>query len=101
MGLLTILKKIKQAEKEMRILVLGLDNAGKTTVIKKLMGEAIDTISPTLGFNIVSLVFKKCVPFGAPTLVLFTPPIARAHFSPPFKHRQPPSHLPHSQTVST
>ena len=61
MGLLTILKKIKQAEKEMRILVLGLDNAGKTTVIKKLMGEAIDTISPTLGFNIVSLVFKKCV----------------------------------------
>ena len=59
MGLLTILKKIKQAEKEMRLLVLGLDNAGKTTVIKKLMGEPIDTISPTLGFNIVSLDFKK------------------------------------------
>ena len=60
MGLLTILKKIKQAEKEMRLLVLGLDNAGKTTIIKKFMGEAIDTISPTLGFNIVSLEFKKC-----------------------------------------
>lgn len=32
MGLWTILKKMKQREKEMRILMLGLDNAGKTTV---------------------------------------------------------------------
>ena len=77
MGLLTILKKIKQAEKEMRILVLGLDNAGKTTVIKKLMGEAIDTISPTLGFNIVSLVFKKCV--SACTWWLSAPYAASSH----------------------
>ena len=57
MGLLTILKKLKQQEREMRILVLGLDNAGKTTIIKKFQGEAIDTISPTLGFNIVSFDF--------------------------------------------
>ena len=35
----------------------GLDNAGKTTIIKKFQGEAIDTISPTLGFNIVSFDF--------------------------------------------
>ena len=28
MGLLTILKKVKQKEKELRILILGLDNAG-------------------------------------------------------------------------
>ena len=82
MGLLTILKKIKQAEKEMRILVLGLDNAGKTTVIKKLMGEAIDTISPTLGFNIVSLVFKKCVPV-MPMPVFYTPPLLVLTFRPP------------------
>jgi hypothetical protein len=39
----------------------GLDNAGKTTILKKFMGEDIDSISPTLGFNIVSLEFKKCV----------------------------------------
>lgn len=31
MGLLTILKKVKQKERELRILILGLDNAGKTT----------------------------------------------------------------------
>mmetsp|Transcript_12634 Transcript_12634/g.44239 ORF Transcript_12634/g.44239 Transcript_12634/m.44239 type:complete len:187 (-) Transcript_12634:53-613(-) len=55
MGLLTILKKIKQKEKEVRLLILGLDNAGKTTILKKFNGEPIDTISPTLGFNIETL----------------------------------------------
>lgn len=33
----------------------GLDNAGKTTVLKRINGEPIDTISPTLGFNIKTL----------------------------------------------
>ena len=33
----------------------GLDNAGKTTILKRLSGEPIDTISPTLGFNIKTL----------------------------------------------
>jgi ADP-ribosylation factor-like protein 2 len=33
----------------------GLDNAGKTTILKKINGEPIDTISPTLGFNIKTL----------------------------------------------
>jgi ADP-ribosylation factor-like protein 2 len=55
MGLLTILKKMKQKEKEMRLLMLGLDNAGKTTIVKKFNGEDIDTISPTLGFAIKTL----------------------------------------------
>ncbi|CAH8827046.1 unnamed protein product [Trichobilharzia szidati] len=55
MGLLTILKKLKQKEKEMRILLLGLDNAGKTTIVKKFNGEDINSISPTLGFRIETL----------------------------------------------
>lgn len=37
----------------------GLDNAGKTTVLKKFNGEDINTISPTLGFNIKTLEFKS------------------------------------------
>jgi ADP-ribosylation factor-like protein 2 len=57
MGLLTIIKKVKQKEREMRLLMVGLDNAGKTTIVKKFNGERIDTISPTLGFNIKTLEF--------------------------------------------
>merc|ERR1711964_295111 len=41
--------------KEARILVLGLDNAGKTTILKKLSEEDITHITPTQGFNIKSL----------------------------------------------
>ena len=55
MGLLTILKKVKQKEQELRILILGLDNAGKTTVMKRVSGEDIHEVSPTVGFNIKTL----------------------------------------------
>ena len=55
MGLLTILKKIKAKEREVRLLILGLDNAGKTSIVKRFAGEAIDAISPTLGFTIHTL----------------------------------------------
>ena len=55
MGLLSILKKLKQKEKEVRLLMLGLDNAGKTTILKKFNGEDITEIAPTLGFNIKTL----------------------------------------------
>ncbi|WWD20879.1 hypothetical protein CI109_105356 [Kwoniella shandongensis] len=56
MGLLTIIRKNKAKSKEMRVLFLGLDNAGKTTILKKLNGEDISDISPTLGFNIKTLI---------------------------------------------
>ncbi|KAM7335385.1 hypothetical protein ACRRTK_005862 [Alexandromys fortis] len=46
---------MKQKERELRLLMLGLDNAGKTTILKKFNGEDVDTISPTLGFNIKTL----------------------------------------------
>tara|TARA_B110001450_G_C17425959_1_gene401854 strand:- start:401 stop:649 length:249 start_codon:yes stop_codon:yes gene_type:complete len=52
MGLLKIIKKTKQKEKELRLLILGLDNAGKTTVVKKFLGEDTSEIAPTLGFQI-------------------------------------------------
>ncbi|KAN0140214.1 ADP-ribosylation factor family domain containing protein [Lactarius tabidus] len=56
MGLLTIIRKNRRREKEMRVLFLGLDNAGKTTILKKLNGEDITDVSPTLGFNIKTFV---------------------------------------------
>lgn len=52
---MSIVKRAKEKEKEMRLLVLGLDNAGKTTIIKKFNGQDINEISPTLGFNIKTL----------------------------------------------
>jgi ADP-ribosylation factor-like protein 2 len=58
MGLLTILKKLRQKEREMRLLMLGLDNAGKTTILKRINGEPVDTISPTLGFNIKTIEYQ-------------------------------------------
>ena len=35
--------------------MLGLDNAGKTTILKSLASEDISTITPTQGFNIKSV----------------------------------------------
>ena len=58
MGLLSILRKLKEKEKDVRILMLGLDNAGKTTILKKFNGEDINSVSPTLGFNIKTLEHK-------------------------------------------
>ena len=56
MGLLNLLRSMKRDEREARILVLGLDNAGKTTILKALSEEDITHIMPTQGFNIKSLI---------------------------------------------
>ena len=43
----------------MRLLMLGLDNAGKTTILFKLkMGEYVTTI-PTVGFNVETVTYKN------------------------------------------
>ena len=34
---------------------LGLDNAGKTTILKQLSSEDITQVTPTQGFNIKSV----------------------------------------------
>ena len=52
--------------KEVRILILGLDNAGKTTILYRLQSEGsgssdespIETI-PTIGFNVEVLQYKN------------------------------------------
>jgi ABC-type uncharacterized transport system ATPase subunit len=51
-----LLRTLKRTDREVRILVLGLDNSGKTTILKKLSGEEIQHITPTQGFNVKSLV---------------------------------------------
>ncbi|KAG8831082.1 hypothetical protein FRC17_003713 [Serendipita sp. 399] len=45
--------------KEVRIIMLGLDAAGKTTILYKLkLGEVVTTI-PTIGFNVESVEYKR------------------------------------------
>merc|ERR1712149_77969 len=45
--------------KEMRILMVGLDAAGKTTILYKLkLGEVVTTI-PTIGFNVETVEYQN------------------------------------------
>lgn len=45
--------------KELRVLILGLDGAGKTTILYRLqVGEVVTTI-PTIGFNVESVTYKN------------------------------------------
>lgn len=39
----------------------GLDNAGKTTIVKKIMGEDVNSVSPTLGFIIKTIDYEGWV----------------------------------------
>ncbi|KAK9713569.1 hypothetical protein RND81_06G036000 [Saponaria officinalis] len=58
-AMLSSLVKIMFAKKEMRILMLGLDAAGKTTILYKFkIGEVVTTI-PTLGFNVETVEYKN------------------------------------------
>lgn len=74
--MLSILRKARLKDKEMRILMLselpiirvkvkrmlttnsGLDNAGKTTIVKRIMNEDVNSVSPTLGFIIKTIDYE-------------------------------------------
>ncbi|KAG4302856.1 hypothetical protein PCANB_000769 [Pneumocystis canis] len=46
-------------QKEIRVLILGLDGAGKTTILYKMqVGEVITTV-PTIGFNMETVCYKN------------------------------------------
>ena len=52
MGLLRLLQQMRRSDNQCRILLLGLDNAGKTTILKNLCNEDPTETSPTRGFNV-------------------------------------------------
>eukprot|EP01118_Nematostelium_gracile_P007797 TRINITY_DN2557_c0_g1_i1.p1 TRINITY_DN2557_c0_g1~~TRINITY_DN2557_c0_g1_i1.p1 ORF type:complete len:154 (-),score=23.16 TRINITY_DN2557_c0_g1_i1:45-461(-) len=53
-----VLKKL-HSSKKYRLVLLGLDAAGKTTILYMLkLGELVTTI-PTIGFNMESIVYKN------------------------------------------
>ena len=41
--------------REVKMCVLGLDNSGKTTILKALSREEIQNVMPTRGFNVKTL----------------------------------------------
>ena len=54
-----VFAKLFSGKKEMRILMVGLDAAGKTTILYKLkLGEIVTTI-PTIGFNVETVEYKN------------------------------------------
>jgi len=54
-----MIKKLFDTKKDTRILMVGLDAAGKTTILYKLkLGDIVTTI-PTIGFNVETLEYKK------------------------------------------
>jgi len=62
-GLAKLLSVFSGKGKEQRIVMLGLDNGGKTTILYKLkMGEVVQT-TPTIGFN-VETVQRKNITFS-------------------------------------
>merc|ERR1719251_661922 len=53
------LSKMFSGMKDQRILMLGLDAAGKSTVLYKMhLGEVLATI-PTIGFNVETVEYKN------------------------------------------
>lgn len=56
---MNVFSKLWGVQKEIRILILGLDGAGKTTILYRLqMGEVVTT-KPTIGFNVETLKYKN------------------------------------------
>ena len=54
-----LFKTLFSTEQEVRILILGLNNAGKTTILHMLqVGEVVKTI-PTIGFNVESITYNN------------------------------------------
>ncbi|KAF8367167.1 hypothetical protein PRIPAC_84996 [Pristionchus pacificus] len=58
-ALVSTFMRLVNTQKHMRIVMLGLDAAGKTTILYKLkLGELVTTI-PTIGFNVEQVTYRN------------------------------------------
>lgn len=54
MVLLREIRADTRREKSIRCLILGLDNAGKSSIVAKFFGDDPTDVAPTMGFQIRS-----------------------------------------------
>merc|ERR1711862_1047840 len=59
MGLFSSIFGSLFGNKEVRILILGLDNAGKTTILYRLQVDEVVQTIPTIGFNVETVQYKN------------------------------------------
>ena len=52
------LANLFKKRKDVSIVMIGLDNAGKTTILYKLFLNEVITTIPTIGFNVESVTYK-------------------------------------------
>lgn len=50
--------RVSVLDRTIYLLMLGLDNAGKTCTAKTLVGESLENVAPTIGFSKVSTKYK-------------------------------------------
>ena len=55
MGLATVIKRSKVKEQRLRLLVLGLDGAGKSSLVHRWAEDTPAIIAPTFGFRIITV----------------------------------------------
>ncbi|KAG5490785.1 hypothetical protein JKF63_00907 [Porcisia hertigi] len=58
MGILDVLMRIRPSSNPAGILILGLDNAGKTSILRQLCDEDVSQVVSTQGFQIKKLIIS-------------------------------------------
>lgn len=54
----TLVQKLTKNERKARLVILGPDNAGKTTLLMRFLNASIEDTSPTFGYQVFSHAFR-------------------------------------------
>ncbi|XP_076035515.1 uncharacterized protein LOC143021723 isoform X1 [Oratosquilla oratoria] len=60
MGNCLVLLGLKKEKSDVTLLLVGLDNAGKTTAAKGIVGDPVEDVAPTIGFAPEELEYRGC-----------------------------------------
>jgi small GTP-binding protein len=55
-----IIKKLFRSSKELKLMIVGLDSSGKSSILSKIKGTmGIPETKPTIGYDLEEVKFKK------------------------------------------